>query len=312
MFRTRARDSIHHDWRLFVPSLKDDTSSRSGFRIDFSPFLWMGAALFTSGLFHLALLWITNAEWDGPLSPRKPGLFGVSAGMTAWSIGWALTQISPWRHDRSFATLMAACLLLEVGLITLQYWRGVPSHFNHGNLIDATVEATMLALILIVTAGIACLVWRSRRLPPMAESLAIAIRAGLWLLLASCGLGLMVTIAGEVNIANGRPYEIWGRAGVLKYPHGAALHAIQVLPILYVVLNWFRVPNTTWLLRSAVAAHVLFMSHALWQTLHGRERLDVDPVAGITLVAAGLLILLPIVVIAWKVLSMTRKAASAK
>ncbi len=271
----------------------------------------MGAVLVTSGLFHLALLWITNAAWDGPLSVRKPALFGVSAGVTIWSIAWVLTQMHSWRHDRFFANLMAACLLLEVGLITLQYWRGVPSHFNHGNLIDATIETAMLGFILVVTLGIVCLACRSRRLPPIDEALATAIRAGLWFLLASCGLGLFVTIAGEINIANGKPYESWGGAGVLKYPHGAALHAIQVLPILYAVLNWFRVPNTAWLLRSAVAAHVLFMSHALWQTLHGRERLDVDLVGGITLVAAGLLILMPIAAIAWNVLSMARKVAFA-
>jgi hypothetical protein len=197
--------------------------------------------------------------------------------------------------------------LLEVGLITLQYWRGVPSHFNHGNMIDAAIETAMLGFIFIVTLGIVALVWRSRRLPPMVETLAISIRAGLWLLLVSCGLGVMVTIAGEINVANGRSYEIWGRAGVLKYPHGAALHAIQVLPILYVMLSWFQVPNAAWMLRSAVAAHIMFLSHACWQTLHGRDRLDVDLVGGITLAAAGLLILLPIVAITRNVVSMNQK-----
>ena len=172
---------------------------------------------------------------------------------------------------------------------------------------DAAIETAMLGFILVVTLGIVCLVWRSRRLPPIDQTLAIAIRTGLWLLLASCGLGLFVTIAGEINIANGRSYEIWGRSGVLKYPHGAALHAIQVLPILYALLNWLRVPHAAWLLRSAVAAHILFMSHALWQTLHGRDRLDVDLVGGILLAVAGLLILLPIAAIASKVVSINPK-----
>ena len=52
----------------------------------------IGTALIASGLFHLALLWVTGAVWSGPLSLRKPGLFGVSAGVTAWSIAWVLTQ----------------------------------------------------------------------------------------------------------------------------------------------------------------------------------------------------------------------------
>ena len=296
--------------RLSPPGHLADCSSKRFFqRTDFRSSIWIGAVLVASGLFHLTLLWVTSAEWNGPLSPRKPALFGVSAGVSVWSIAWVLTKIYPWRHDRFLENLMANCLLLEVGLITLQYWRGVPSHFNHGNMIDATIETAMLGFILVVTVGIGCLAWRARRLPPMADALAIAIRAGLWLLLASCGLGLFVTIAGEINVSHGRSSEIWGRAGVLKYPHGAALHAIQVLPIFYALLNWLRVPSAAWLLRSAVAAHILFMSHALWQTLHGRERLDVDLVGGITLAAAGLLILLPTVAIAWKFVSINPKTA---
>ena len=283
-------------------------SSERFFRIaDFRGSIGMGAVLVMSGLLHLALLWYFNAEWNGPLSPRKPALFGVSAGVTVWSIAWVLTKLNPWRYDRAFASLMAVCLLLEVGLITLQYWRGVPSHFNHQNRIDAAIETVMLGLILIVSLGIASLAWRSRRLPPIDETLAIAIRAGLWFLLASCGLGLFVTIAGEINIAHGRSSEIWGRAGVLKYPYGAALHAIQVLPLLSALLNWVRVPKAAWFLRSAVAAHILFMTHALWQTLHGRERLDVDLVGGILLAVAGLLVLLPIAAIAWRVVTINPK-----
>lgn len=42
---------------------------------------------------------------------------------------------------------------------------------------------------------------------------------------------MWTTILGEINIANGRSPETWGRGGVLKYPDGAALHAIQTLPM---------------------------------------------------------------------------------
>jgi hypothetical protein len=207
----------------------------------FRPSILIGTALIASGLFHLTLLWVTGAEWSGPLSLRKPGLFGVSAGLTVWSIAWVLTQFESRDHDQRVASFLSAGLLLEVGLITLQQWRGVPSHFNRTTALDATIESMMLGLILLVTAGIAWLCWRSRRLLPMVESRVIAIRAGLWLLLVSCGLGLLVTITGEVNLSNGQPPEVWGRAGVLKYPHGAVLHAIQALPLLAVLLHKFRV-----------------------------------------------------------------------
>ena len=261
---------------------------------DFAPSLVPCAILVVSGLFHLTLIWVTGAEWEGPLSPRKPGLFGVSAGLTGWSIVWVLTQLSPRRQDRRFAILMTGSLLIEVGLITLQYWRGLASHFNHATTLDAAIESLMLGLILFATAGIAWLCWRSRQLQQMVESRAVAIRAGLWLLLLSCGLGFLVTILGAVNVANGRPPEVWGLAGVLKYPHGAVLHAIQTLPLLSILLEKFRVPHTARLVRAAVASHALFVIHALWQTFSGRSRFDVDAIGGVTLLAAGMLLLLPV------------------
>ena len=187
-----------------------------------------------------------------------------------------------------------------------------PSHFNLATALDATIDSRMLGLILLVTAGIAWLCWRSRHLQPMFESRAIAIRAGLWLLLVSCGLGLLVTIVGEVNLSNGRPPEVWGRAGVLKYPHGAALHAIQALPLLSALLQRFRVSHSAALLRAAVAAHVLFLAHALWQTFHGRTRMELDATSFAALAVAGLLLLLPTVAIVWGAVVMARAYLTAE
>ena len=76
--------------------------------------LAIGGALIASGIYHLVLLWMTSADWSGPVSLRKPGLFGVSAGMTVWSIAWVLTQLVPRRNDPLFATLLSVGLLLEV------------------------------------------------------------------------------------------------------------------------------------------------------------------------------------------------------
>jgi hypothetical protein len=254
--------------------------------------LLIGTVLFASGFFHLMLLWSSGADWSGPVSLRKPGLFGVSAGVTVWSIAWVLTQLEPRRNDQRLASFMSGGLLVEVGLITLQYWRGVPSHFNRATALDATIESIMLGVILLVTAGIGWLCCRSRQLQPMIESRAIAIRAGLWLLLVSCGLGLLATIAGEVNLATGRPPEVWGRAGILKYPHGAALHAIQVLPLLSLVLRKLRVPLDAWLLRAAVTSQVLFLALALSQTLCGRGRTEVDLTSIYVLATLGSVFLL--------------------
>lgn len=283
----------------FITSLPDQMAARADNGSDnglllkkFRVSLLIGAGLFSSGLFHLILLWFTGADWSGPLSLRKPGLFGISAGLTVWSIVWVLAQLVPRRTDQNFASFMSGGLLVEVGLITMQQWRGVPSHFNRATTFDALVESIMLGLIFLVTAGIAALCWRSRMLRPMTESRAIAIRSGLWFLLASCGLGLLATIAGELNLATGHLPEIWGRAGILKYPHGAALHAIQILPLLSAFLERYRVVYSASILRAAVVAQLLFLAHAVSQTVSGRARTDVDLTSIAALAAAGLVLLL--------------------
>lgn len=258
----------------------------------FHPAVWMGTALVLSGIFHLTWLWVTGAAWEGALSPRKPGLFGVSAGVTVWSIAWVLTKMKAWRHDRGLASLFAASLFVEVALITLQYWRGVASHFNHSTPLDAMIESVMFVLIIFATLCIASLCWRSNCLPSTDPSLKLAIRAGLWLLLISCGLGFMATVAGEMNVARGAPPEVWGHAGILKYPHGAALHAIQVLPLLAWFLQQLRSRRAVWLLWVAVGSQVLFLVHALWQTASGRSRFDLDATGQLTLAASGGLMVL--------------------
>ena len=254
--------------------------------------LLIGGLLMASGVYHLVLLWLTNSDWSGPVSLRKPGLFGVSAGLTVWSIAWVLTQLVPRQKDSLFSSLMSIGLLVEVGLITVQQWRGVPSHFNRSTPLDASIESAMLGLILLVTAGIAWLCLRSRHLLPMPESRSISIRAGLWLLLVSCGLGFLITIAGQINLASGDSPEIWRQAGVLKYPHGAVLHAIQALPLLSLLLQRLRVSHAAFLLRLAAASQILFLIHALWQTLSGRARLDIDLTGIAVLALTGLLMVL--------------------
>ncbi|MBL8889735.1 MAG: hypothetical protein JNL67_07130 [Planctomycetaceae bacterium] len=252
--------------------------------------MWIGWVLLIGGVGHLAYGWLSGAEWTGPVSPRKPGLFGVSAGVTVWSLSWAITKLVPHRLDRVLGVSMAISLLIEVGLITTQYWRGVPSHFNRTTMIDASLEFIMMGLILWVTIGIGCLCWRSKWLRDTNQLGAVALRGGLWLLLISCGLGFVITVLGEINLAHGRMPEVWGRGGVLKYPHGAALHAIQTLPVLALLFEKFHVRQAVQRMQAVVAAHVFFLFHAIWQTANGRGRWELEWIGGGALVLAGLLL----------------------
>ena len=74
--------------------------------------------LLTSGFVHLAILGVFGTTWHGPLSFRKPALFGISGGMTMWSLAWLMTQLSRSRFDRLLINAIAISLFIEVSLIT--------------------------------------------------------------------------------------------------------------------------------------------------------------------------------------------------
>ena len=259
--------------------------------------LSVAVVLLLSGAVHLILLLVTGANWEGPLSLRKPGLFGISTGLTAWSLAWVLTKLVPHSLDRRFSQVMSSAMLIEVVLITTQYWRGVPSHFNHATSLDSAIEYVMLGAILTVTVGIIWLTWRSKSLLNVSPAMATAIRAGMGLLTISCGLGVLAMIAGEVNLAAGRPPEVWGRAGVIKFPHGAALHAIQLLPFLAWSLSSLDAKQARWLVRSAVGSQFLFLAQAMWQTVQGRSRFDLDFTGAALVLGASLLLTVPVIAI---------------
>jgi len=276
---------------LTLHSLANDRPSETVLSFRFA--VLVTALLLVSGCVHLAILAILGTTWHGPLSLRKPALFGISGGMTLWSIAWLMTQLKPKAFDRLLLNLLSIALLIEVGLITLQYWRGVPSHFNHSTIFDAAIEFTMLGLICFVTGGIFYLTWRTRRLLAIDPAMAIAIRGGMGLLALSCLLGLVTSILGEVSLAAGLSYELWGKAGVLKFPHGVALHAIQMLPIVAWLARILGLNYSVRIVQSAFAAQVLFLLYAVWQTSLGRDRFDWDSIGGSILAIVVLLSLYP-------------------
>lgn len=89
----------------------------------------LAAVLVISGVVHAAILVATGGSWDGPLSFRKPASFGVSFGLTLATITWVLGRL-PRRAPAGILVPFALACLAEVVVITVQAWRGLPSHFG--------------------------------------------------------------------------------------------------------------------------------------------------------------------------------------
>lgn len=151
----------------------------------------------------------------------------------------------------------------------------------------------MLLLILIATGVILYLTWRTIRLRAIDPAMVIAIRGGMGLLALSCLLGIATSVLGEASLAMGGTTELWGKAGILKFPHGVALHAIQWLPILAWICQRLRLSRSVRVVRSALIAQVMFLVYSIWQTGNGRDRLDFDAVGGSFLAITILFTLYP-------------------
>jgi len=134
-------------------------------------------------------------------------------------------------------------------------------------------------LILFVTAVIVDLTGRLfRSTAGMPADMLLAARAGMVFLVISCGLGIWVSVNGDIRAAAGLEPERYGAAGVPKFPHGAVIHAIQWLP----AVAWaarragLAMPARRRLVLVATLATAAMLAFALAQTLTGHARFDIN------------------------------------
>ena len=242
------------------------------------PFVAVGAILVASGLAHVVVHALSGGPWEGPVTWRKPILFGISGGLTSLSLAWVWAALPARRGDRLLAAATAWALFVEVLLIDVQRWRGVASHFNRSTPLDSRLYDAMGVLIVFVSLVIVDLTIRLFRAPStLPPDLLLAARVGMVLLAISCGLGIWVGAYGDVRSAAGLDPGRYGAAGVPKFPHGAVIHAIQWLP----AVAWAArraglvLPIRRRLVAVASVATATLLAYALAQTLTGRARFDV-------------------------------------
>jgi hypothetical protein len=234
-------------------------------------------ALLFSGFGHIPFLFIRQVGWDDAISFRKPILFGISGGLTLWSLLYVIHLLGYSKRMRFVSNALIFTLIPEVALITMQTWRGVPSHFNDSGLINSSIEVAMLILILIATAMIFWLsyrVFQKGALDSITPAMKLALQAGLVYLAISCSIGIAISAIGKQQIASGGAAEIYGGQGVLKFPHGIAIHAIQTLAVLAWCCQSLR---GRWAWRAvmlATIAHLFLLAYAIIQTAEGRNRFE--------------------------------------
>jgi hypothetical protein len=238
----------------------------------------VGALLLVSGLVHLAILIASGGSWEGPLSWRKPATFGLSFGLTLITIIWVASFLR--QGDRAWAILLGAftvACVVETALVTLQTWRGVPSHFNVETALDGLIARTLavggFALVAVI---VALTVVAFRANPQLPASLRSAVRIGFVALLGAAAAGALMIAKGMVLVVTGDEQAAYATGGTLKPTHAVTMHAILVLPALAWLLsfaNWsegrrlavVRVASAGYLLLAGVVVAANFAGVEPWQ-----------------------------------------------
>ncbi len=249
--------------------------------------------LIVSGLFHIPVWLLLGGGWEGPVSWRKPILFGLSTGLTVLSMGWLYPKLKSQRWDRWLCVVFAVSMLVEVGCITFQQWRRQPSHFNESTPFDASIERWMTILISIATLVIFEFTRRSLQSLNAADDMKLAIRSGMLFLSASCLIGFVILFYGKYRVAIGGDPSTYGEAGVTKFPHGIVIHALQLLPILSWLMRRIGIPadKRYRCIGYCSISMAMFLVFSVVQTLGGRSRFDPGLVGSVVLVFAILLVL---------------------
>jgi hypothetical protein len=247
----------------------------------------VGGALVVVGLAHLVAWLVVGGAWAGPVSFRKPTTFGISFGLTTITMAWVAGQLRI--SDRTGWLLLGTLAVAdtsEVVWVSLQRWRGVAAHFNDqttlDNLLFVIMGGAAVAVAATVILVMTVLAFTAMRASP---SMALAIRAGLLILLAAQVVGGWMIQHGlglaEEGATDG--LTTFGAAGVMKVPHAVAIHGIQVLPALAWLLSFAAMPEQrrVGLVRVAVLGYVALVVVSVLQTATGVAPFDVGVVAAV-------------------------------
>jgi hypothetical protein len=189
---------------------------------------------------------------------EKPLKFLISATFYATTFSWLYTFIEKGKGLASkMGNVIAIMLIVELLVIVGMASVGSTSHFNVSTPFNITVwslMATAISIVWVATFLLSTGLWNSQQ---MSADLRLAIRWSIGLGLAGMGIAFTMTppqpqqvlpenwagVAGAHTVGAadggpGLPFLGWStQAGDLRISHFLGLHALQVLPLIAVVVS---------------------------------------------------------------------------
>lgn len=239
---------------------------------------------------------VTGGDWGGAVSFRKPVTFGISFGLLLWTCGWVMDRLpSRKRMESVIAATLIGSGLVEVGLITVQAWRGVPSHFNFTTTTDSIIFSAMGTSVGVFSLALVALtIWAVVR-RPSDRSTRLAVLAGLALVITGLGLGHWVIGLGvemAEQLGNAPATVLAVEAGVAKFPHAMALHGIQLFITASIVARLGGLDERRRLnaVRMTVGGFLAIVAWSIVHTNSGRAPLDLSGLENTILLVGGALL----------------------
>jgi hypothetical protein len=259
----------------------------------------------------LALQTVDHRLITGASAWLKPAKFGASVAVTAPMLAWILAQLPRRRGLRIAAGVLAATFAIELAVIVVQVVRGVPSHFNVSTPINGALWSVMGSAVICLWLAEGYIAWRAFQHRFASDARTWGIRLGLVTALVGGALGGLMprptsaqlgamragepaTLIGAHTVGApdggpGLPMTRWStEGGDLRVPHFFGLHALQVLPLLGLLLERRRRRGQTRLVVAASAGWIGLMGVTLVQALRGQPLLAPD---SLTLVSAAAVLL---------------------
>jgi hypothetical protein len=263
---------------------------------------------------------VTNAEvWLKPLK------FALSTGIYSLTLAWLIGRFPSGtrlaRISRVAGTVSAVGLAIELAIINGFALVGQSSHFNVTTPFHAVMWGVMAVSIVVVwsmTFVVAILLFR---VPLGDRARSLGIRAGAIIALAGMALGFLMTGPTAAQLSNyqgivgahtvglpdggpGLPLLGWSTVGGdLRIPHFVGMHALQVLPLVVLLLEVLalRVPvlrdprRRFRLVVVAVASYTATLAVITVQALSGQS--IVAPAGGILVAGIAIAVLAVVAVI---------------
>lgn len=280
------------------------------------PLLFVAAGMLLLSLIATGGLFLDDRVLVGAPLWLKPLKFTISFAIYAATLSWMLSlQQRARRTGWWMGALVAVALVVEIGLMVVQIGiRGRQLHFNQATELDTNFTIVMGMTIYVLWAAnlVIAILAMFQRLGDRATTL--AIRLGLVITLIGLALGMLMvmpTAEQQAAIDDGQTLPIVGAhsvgvpdggpglpglgwstiGGDLRIPHFVGIHALQLLPLLALLLArllpGFGARVRSRLVWVAAGTYVGGLALLTWQALRGQPLFRPDLA---TLEALGLLI----------------------